>query len=872
MKCPEAGHIRCCGVSFNDIMRTTPKAPALIVSDLASDEVSGRQLESTRVQAEPSMEASTPMNRPTSAVSSAPVDESSSSSEMSVMAATSSEPSVAPSTPSTTKMAISLTPDDELSPTSSTTMKSLSQNDTDAFDDDKTSEIDAVDEMDTMLNRRDKSLSVPTTAEVEVSTTLAATTEAATTAKPTAATESTSASSTISTTKPDSDNAPHTSGEKVAAARSSRTDDELLEPAKEPAENESPSGRSQPVTNEMMMTTEAMPVASTELDTTMDDTTVTDADPTTEQSIELNVIDTNDEIKMRRPKLVDNVLMIYPHEMSGVRQTTPKNMPQRTNEVHVFDENDGMPLHVIFSTNQTATGRPIIGDKQNEIDDDDRGEVTTASAPATESTTAELETTTSAATTAKRSTTEATTTPSKPKRRRFSPYRVRPIKSITDETTMPSTTTIAATTARPARGRPLLLGPAARHSRSKSRNTTRIQHEDTVAAVTTVKPEELNVTPKVSNLEKSRNRLFVPANRFNLLPRKNSDNDTIAEASAFNQKMATKIDREHKLMMERVQLAIKSATRDVALRAIPRAYSGDALNNRIESLEKLVADRIDHKIKALSGGSDSDAQPPTTEATIANGTTTQKPFRGRHRYFSAAYNRSRHTTAAPVPIGPDGNSTSVEMQQQRHVINNYLRRRIQITTARPETVEPTHPSASSSTTGRIVRRRPANRSNHIWRDATHGRHAIHLRPRTTNTVAMEASEISTTPMPLTTAPTKISPIAPSKPSQYVPNKKETIFRRSPSAAPNDHIQPSHTMQPESSEPYVFHGNEQHFLLTPSGGVPAKFHSNSNQANTINGHQKPLTVGPIPRMSTLPIEADKLKFGLPADARRTKFYF
>lgn len=863
LKCRETGYVRCCGVSLLDVMRSISNVPVQNVDpismSLGEDSVIVESLVQETVLPGPAAPMAKSISDADMPLSASVKKETTLASRESITTST-----VTPTVTSSTTEALQST-ESSSSTITTTTVDSIKT--TVADNEVMTAMLDGVDQSKTMSNLQQNLLSVE---EVAAPVVIDLMMNNATVAEMTGRS---AATKSVTTT--------------ASPPTSIVTPSHIID-----AERES--------TSEIMIddstTTEATLSITTESDatTTIDDALTTD-DTTSTESIETNVIHPNEQMKMRRPKLVDNVLMVYPNEMSGVPQTTPKNMPQLTNEVHMFDENAGMSLHVIYSTNRTSPEAVKADVRQNEIESGERNGVTAPNASSDITTESDV----SEVTTIEPEPSTTTTVKPQLKPRRFTPIRLRPLGPLTVATTPMAPTTTTTTTVRPARSRPLLLAPSARLNRTKTRPFT---------SETTVSVEEIAITTPAST-EKPRNKLFGRNQRFNLLQKTTTESTATTEVPIttnipttrkpivlkqshyFNRKFAKKIDNNHQELMERVRKAIDERIDQTDIAVVPRSYWGDAsVNNRIVSLEKLVADRA----KAAIG---SGKQPQSvTETAMPTETTTPTAItnRGRYRF-------SRKTTTAPVTTTASGDrsTTSAEMRQHRFLTNSFLRRRMQTTTSQPKFTKPST-TTSPTTTTRHIRRRPTQQTQRSQQHSANNRSTINLTPKKTYNVTvlefglrtMQKTPITTTtPMPSTSTAAAAPTIKPSAipvtatettlasfekdllatiALSAVSSNKEIIVRRSPAVRASPvRAQQMQFVQQVPLEPYVFHGNEQIFQLTPSGGMPPKFRAYDTQTQSIpNGHQKPLIIGPIPR----PSDSVRVQYGLPAESQGMKFYF
>lgn len=459
---------------------------------------------------------------------------------------------------------------------------------------------------------------------------------------------------------------------------------------------------------------------SPELDTeTM--STVTDAieltttnDETLLTTIEPEIITEFARKQLLRPKLVDNVLMVYPSEMSGIPKTTPKNMPE-SNEMRMFDDDMGVKLHLIFATNST--------------------EATVTSAPITVS---EVETTMSnfvhenedliIRKTSHSTTTEQTIEPKK--KRRFRPYRKRVSTTPIDEIQL--TTPLPLAVVKDKRNRLV-------NFYKKNRNEESISEEESSAQPDHVRTEKIN-----------RHRLFNASNRLNYLRKSHQlktssttaesvlDDDEHSEVTTSqsieenvrlpkpkpNQTLMRKIDTEHKFMIEQVRLVLMSASQENVQIVGPPKY---VTSNRVKNIEKMLVGKLETAYKQMKHN----YKPKRIQNSTENSGENKRPYRGRKRfqvtdlpvYPSATIATS--TVAAPTTTSAIFNSPFIK--------GNLRRRRLRPTTT-PTTSTPLSTDISSTV-------KPVFR---YGRRRTPPQFRRNKTPTTTTT-------ISTTPIPSTTS-------------------------------------------------------------------------------------------------------------------------
>lgn len=876
MKCEESGYIRCCGSSFTDIIRTTPKTPAIIV--LASQNMPEMYQDALPTTSNPTIVETTVSNG-----------------------------IVIDSTDSTTFKSIDSNAsrlDDNETITGSTTniieITTVRVNTSTLAHDQP---VDEGKKLETASDINSITPSVDNTAMENISEVFSTVTEMP------SSTEAGSSETTI---------------EEMIHSTESAT-----EGTTEPLFTVIPESvaRAEIITPTLMDSADTTPQSVSEISTEMI-TTDTPMEHTTLSDI-ITTDSSENEFKSRRPKMVDNVIMIYPNEMSGVPKTTPKNMPENAHEAHVFDEDMGTALHVIFSTNQTTTKVPELTTTEkvsidrlnaelglNELTQSatNTGNGITVSADALASTTL---------------TTIAPTTAYKLKRGRFSAYRARTIKKTTD--TGITTTTVSPNTTRKSIIR-LNSVLTARNAKTKLRVNSEI-------AKSTEKPYD-NIgnstvsTPTPQLVEKNRKKLFSSLNRLNFLQRKAAEattteastikiasNVTLAPA-VMNNDIAATIDKDHKLMMERVRFALKSAIISKGLmKSIPRTFTGPAVNNHIETVEQIVKDNM---IKSVKSAKEMLARTNNTETLPA---TTKKPFRGHRRYFDATIqNRERTRTRKTTKT-----TTTTSKPENQSMVERNLRRRLKVktTTRIPSFLEnntttsavATDIKNSEESTRKVVR--PRNNRRKSFRNGN----VTHIRPRTTteNVAPIESTTISALPsirsepvfeakprlttisdftitesVTVSSADTKI-PLQKVKswtsPQNHLKvliglsnsnaaftsnivklenkDKKDNLFRRSPTANTDNGNEFASLIQKPSQSSFQI-------ALSPANQIrPDLINQQYNYQPSgeqflfpINGHQKPqpLIVGLLPSVNRVPSDDGKIRFGLPAEMQRTKFYF
>lgn len=341
-------------------------------------------------------------------------------------------------------------------------------------------------------------------------------------------------------------------------------------------------------------------VGYTTTDVTNDEEVITTFSPTPEIS--------------RRKKLVDNVLMVYPSEMSGIPKTTPKNKLEN-NQMNMYDEEMGMHLHLVFATDDTE---PITS-ASSRIEESSLEHHNHISTP--------------------------DTTSMKPKynevkkRRRYRPNRER--TSTIEKTESPFLKQINKST----------------RNRTSSSFYKKQQRHDEFKTTTfrTFKSDSEN-----SSREKtyeSRYRLLNANSRLNFLRKnksirttktkhipKNNDYDDnssgnrsipvddfdlpnieIIELSP-NQTFMSRIDTQHKQIIEKVRLVLVSAASTHSSPLIVSAPSsfadGSEVNSRITHIENMLVDKLNNTLREMkSTNEDYNAQ--------------YRPYRGQTRYQSS---------------------------------------------------------------------------------------------------------------------------------------------------------------------------------------------------------------------------------------------
>lgn len=330
-------------------------------------------------------------------------------------------------------------------------------------------------------------------------------------------------------------------------------------------------------------------------------------------------------IKVRRPKMIDNVFMIYPSEMSGIPQTSPRNMPDN-NEMNMFDEETGLKVHLIFATNSTEPSLPI----------------TPVNA---ETTTLEDSTTISAATTFS---TTPTTTRSRnngqyKKRRRYRPGRAREANNVDTTTNSPNTA-----------NKITASGVSSRSAASRIRlpvlDNKKKQNDPLKTVVNTT------TSPDRTRTKNNRSRLFNSSNRLNFLrknqvttPGTSDDEDSSSESAQIittaqpdieqpipvmmptpNRRFMSRIDKQHEYMIEAVRLVLMSASSEDSESVVDAPKS---FRNRMTNIEQMLINTLNN-----------------TFVEMAKDQKMNRPYRGKKRYTS--YLASLTTPVPPASSTP----------------------------------------------------------------------------------------------------------------------------------------------------------------------------------------------------------------------------
>lgn len=429
----------------------------------------------------------------------------------------------------------------------------------------------------------------------------------------------------------------------------------------------------------------------------------------------------SEELDMqRRPKFVNNVIMVYPNEMSGIPKSKPKDMPGDGNEMDEFDENMGMNLHVIFSSNEPT-------EKQDEHSND---AVTTETdlnttteipenVPATvsenivplttqittdETTTASVMETDTETQTSIASSTELAAAQSELhaqnlktiseapkvndkelKRRRYTQYRRR----IFERTTTPNggvSTTIAPTKVK-TRLREL-------YKKQSSENTEPTE-------------KKIQVETSTRTIYKTRKQLFNAHNRQKYLRKKTETDTTVTIAETpkttttpipkmehttpvAQKKVVVKemVDAEHRFRIKGLRKTLLAVTNPNSQQEIPRAISDQKLSDRVHDVEHLLRRKMKTAFREIIENTKTNIkeQGQVEEVTA----TTKRPYRGHRRFNTSLINEPvsiprRHrpaaidTTRTTTTIKPEGEISSFNRilqskrtSAQRSNISSYL--------------------------------------------------------------------------------------------------------------------------------------------------------------------------------------------------------
>lgn len=343
----------------------------------------------------------------------------------------------------------------------------------------------------------------------------------------------------------------------------------------------------------------------------------------TAEAISSSTIPSSTPTKPRRPKMINNVFMIYPSEMSGIPQTSPRNMPEN-NEMNMIDEETGLKVHLIFATNSTEPSVPIT-------------------ALNAETTTVEDFTTVSAATTLS---TTTTTTRSRDgqykKRRRYRPGRARQSDSVDTTSNSSNNANTITTSVTSSRSTSSRLRLAALHNKKK-------QNEPPKTVVTTTTSSDRART------KNNRSRLFNSSNRLNFLRKSQAttsgtldDEDSSSESAqsitttqpdieiipvtipAPNRRFMSRVDKEHEYMIEAVRLVLASASSEDSKSVVEAPKS---FRNRMSTIEQML-------VKTLN----------STFVKMDNEQKMNRPYRGHRRYQTSVASLTTPATSTPATV------------------------------------------------------------------------------------------------------------------------------------------------------------------------------------------------------------------------------
>lgn len=585
--------------------------------------------------------------------------------------------------------------------------------------------------------------------------------------------------------------------------------------------------------------------------------------------------------KPRHPKVINNVFMIYPSEMSGIPQTSPRNMPEN-NEMKMIDEETGLKVHLIFATNSTEPSVTIASvNAATSIVDDTASDATTLS-------------------------TTTTTTRSRngqyKKRRRYRPGRGRQPETV--ETTTHSSNNTISTPVTSSRSAASRLRLAALHNKKKQIDPLKI-------SVTTTPPDRVRT-------KHNRSRLFNSSNRLNFL-RKNQatttgtpdDEESSSEAIQSitttqpdieiipvtiptpNRRFMSRVDKQHEYMIEAVRLVLMSASSEDSKRVVDAPKS---FRDRMTNIEQMLVNTLN-----------------TTFVEMAKDQKMNRPYRGQKRFGTSEVSLSYLagvTTPAPAsrpppaieratrPAGlrryriwPTASTTPVTLRaedvtkESKETPKNVPRRRLRLnfrnsekttsttTETPPTTVVPegepvtdeigtTQPSEIASTTIEdqpevdtdIPAALSVTSTPHLLLEST-----ISMTPQLEPT-----TDLSRQPITIRTINLLLKPTEPPAPTVRSPGSLIAEFKPSPSWALNNEqihtiipksFAAEHADVPTTRQSRGLFREPKHFL---GGFVPMV----ATNARNYNSEPELLIVGPIPRPHPVRDEG-LIRFKLPA---------
>lgn len=363
----------------------------------------------------------------------------------------------------------------------------------------------------------------------------------------------------------------------------------------------------------------------------------------------------------RRPKLINNVMMVYPHEMSGIPKTTPKNMPEEKNEMDEFDEDMGMNVHVVYSSNalpETDTTTENVPTTTNV-----NKEVVTTELPSTENLVPETETQTPIDLTSTelaaarselhtqhlKSTNKNDTTlnDKEIKRIKYSQHRRRIF-----ERTSPSSG--ISTTVAPSKIKTRLRELYKTHLNENNESTEK----------------KVQVETSTRTIFKTRKQLFNAHNRLNYLRKKSETTTAATETDAPTTttqvpttERPTSIPKEAQILKETVEnehrLRIKSLRKTLLMvmnrnnpKEVPRAISNPVLNNRVSDVEHLLRRRVNNAVKEINVKPEIVLEKQGQEEETTT-TTTKRPYRGHRRFNTSSLNEIVTIPRRRLPVDID---------------------------------------------------------------------------------------------------------------------------------------------------------------------------------------------------------------------------
>lgn len=427
-----------------------------------------------------------------------------------------------------------------------------------------------------------------------------------------------------------------------------------------------------------------------------------------EESTTMIITTEKQSISNRKPKMLGNVVMVYPNLMSGIPKTTPKNMPE-TSEMRMFDKEVGMDLHLVFSR---TTSKPDLTTQNTEVIND-----------------IELSSTVS-------STTKPRYKLAK-RRRQFQPIRRPSTEAPAEDMELKSTTINSRSVTRPiSKVRALNKRPNPQESAD---STAKVPRAKLTTRDPIIKEEEILHTSEDDKTHQNRFRLFNARHRLNYLrrstttstteasiemstrhisPSKPLDNrrtskpDDISNSQIvsngrplkMNETLIRHMDSNHRNMISRVRVALMAAATENQIVEIPRSFASADMDNRVKNIEKMLINKIMNvytEMKAKRRGGRPTTNEPSNivqnnqeinpeERSISKPTSNStRPYRGKKKFHLSDLLEK----TLIVPIYP----------------NEARRMRVRSTTEKPVEVvteDVTSTTTATTTTTRRSRRRP----------------------------------------------------------------------------------------------------------------------------------------------------------------------